>query len=77
MHTRTHALLEELKTVAIKVKSNQIQDVAGNAEEDPQGRGRRTLLIEAGAGGGGGRWVGEGRGGGGEGRRWGTGGPVC
>ena len=38
------------------------------AEEDPQGRGIGTLLVEAGAGGGGGGGGGEGKGRGGEGR---------
>ena len=42
------------------------------AEEDPQGRGVGTLLVEAGAGGGGGRGGGE-RGGGGRGGRGGGG----
>ena len=40
-----------------------------SVEEDPQGAGIGTLLVEAGAGGGGGR--GGGREGGGEGRRGG------
>ena len=40
------------------------------AEEDPQGRGIGTLLVEAGAEGGGG---GEGEGRGGEGGAWGRG----
>ena len=63
------ALLEELKIVAIEAKRSQIEDAVGSswaalaAEEDPQGRGIGTLLVEAGAGGGGGRG-----GGGGEGR---------
>ena len=49
------ALIGELKTVATKTKISQIEDVVGNswaalaAEEDPQGRGIRTLLVEAGA----------------------------
>ena len=64
------ALIEELKTVATEAKKNQIEDAVGSswaalaAEEDPQGRGIGTLLVEAGAGGGEGR--GRGRGGGGE-----------
>ena len=51
----------------------QIEDAVGSswaalaAEEDPQGRGIGTLLVEAGAGGGGGEGRG-GRGGGGGGR---------
>ena len=62
------ALLEELKIVATEAKRSQIEDAVGSswaalaAEEDPQGRGIGTLLVEAGAGGGGGR---EGRAGGG------------
>ena len=62
------AFIEELKTVAIKAKRSQIEDAVGSswaalaAEEDPQGRGIGTLLVEAGAGGGGGGG-GEGRGG--------------
>ena len=55
------ALIEELKTVATEVKISQIEDTVGSswaalaAEEDPQGRGIGTLLVEAGAGGGRGR----------------------
>ena len=55
------ALLEELKIVATEAKRSQIEDAVGisgavlAAEEDPQGRGIGTLLVEAGAGGGGGR----------------------
>ena len=74
------ALLEELKIVATEAKRSQIEDAVGSswaalaAEEDPQGRGIGTLLVEAGAGGGGGR---GGRGGkegrGGEGGAWGRG----
>ena len=54
------ALLEELKTVATEAKRSQIEDTVGSswvalaAEEDPQGRGIGTLLIEVGPGGGGG-----------------------
>ena len=66
------ALIEELKTVATEAKRSQIKDAVGSSwaalamEEDPQGRGIGTLLVEAGAGGG------EGRGGG-EGGTWGRG----
>ena len=66
------ALIEELKTVATEAKRSQIEDAAGSswaalaAEEDPQGGGTGTLLVEAGAGGGGGE---GGRGGGGVGQR--------
>ena len=55
------ALIEELKTVAIKADRGQIDDAVGTswaalaAEEDAQERGIGTLLVEAGAGGGGGR----------------------
>ena len=54
------ALIEELKIVATEAKRSQIEDAVGSswaalaAEEDPQGRGIGTLLVEAGAGGGGG-----------------------
>ena len=71
------ALLEELKIVATEAKRSQIEDAVGSswaalaAEEDPQGRGIGTLLVEAGAGGGGGRVEREGRGG--EGGAWGRG----
>ena len=65
------ALLEELKIVATEAKRSQIEDAVGSswaalaAEEDPQGRGIGTLLVEAGAGGEGGgeRGAGGGRGG--------------
>ena len=76
------ALIEGLKTAAIETKRSQIEDAVGSswaalaAEEDPQRKGIRTLLVEAGAGGGGrgrrgGGGVGEreGRGGGGFGQR--------
>ena len=69
------ALLEELKIVATEAKRSQKEDAVGSswaalaAEEDPQGRGIGTLLVEAGAGGGGG----GGRGGGGGGGRGGGG----
>ena len=59
------ALIGELKIVATEAKRSQIEDAVGSswtalaAEEDPQGKGIGTLLVEAGAGGGGGR---EGRG---------------
>ena len=66
----TSALIEELKIVATEAKRSQIEDAVGSswaalaAEEDPQGRGIGTLLIEAGAGGGGeGRRGGRGAGG--------------
>ena len=65
------ALIEELKTVATKAKRSQIENAVGSSwaalavEENPQGRGIGTLLIEAGAGGGQGR--------GGEGGAWGRG----
>ena len=55
------ALIEELKTVATEAKRSQIKDAVGSSwaalamEEDPQGRGIGTLLVEAGAGGGEGR----------------------
>ena len=61
------ALLEELKIVATEAKRSQIEDAVGSswaalaAEEDPQGSGIGTLLVEAG--------VGEGGGGGGRGER--------
>ena len=54
------ALLEELKIVATEAKRSQIEYAVGSswaalaAEEDPQGRGIGTILVEAGAGGGGG-----------------------
>ena len=77
------ALLEELKMVATEAKRSQIEDAVGSswaalaAEEDPQGRGIGTLLVEAGAGGGGERGGGGGGGGregrGGEGGAWGWG----
>ena len=59
------ALIEELKIVATEAKKTQIEDAVGSswaalaAEENPQGRGIGTLLIEAGAGGG--RGGGEGK----------------
>ena len=63
------ALLEEPKIVATEAKRSQIEDAVGSswaalaAEEDSQGRGIGTLLVEAGAGGGGGEGGGrEGRG---------------
>ena len=70
------ALLEELKTVATEVKRSQIEDVVCSswaalaAEEDPQGRGIGTLLVEVGEergrgrGGGGGEGEDEGKRGG-------------
>ena len=54
------ALIKELKIVATEAKRSQIEDAVGSSwavlatEEDPQGRGIGTLLVEAGAGGGGG-----------------------
>ena len=74
------ALLEELKIVATEAKRSQIEDAVGSswaalaAEEDPQGRGIGTLLVEAGAGGGGGRGGEGGRGAGGGGGERGAGG---
>ena len=59
----TSALLEELNIVATEAKRSQIEDAVDSswaalaAEEDPQGRGIGTLLVEArarGEGGGGG-----------------------
>ena len=56
------ALIEELKTVATEAKRSQIKDAVGSSwaalamEEDPQGRGIGTLLVEAGAGAGGRGW---------------------
>ena len=73
------ALIEELKTVATEAKRSQIEDAVGTswaalaAEEDPQGRGIGTLLVEAGAGGGGRGGGGEGKGRGREGGAWGLG----
>ena len=67
------ALIEELKAVATEAKRSQIEDTVGSswtalvAEEDPQGSGIGTPLVEAGAGGG--RERGEGRGGKGRGGR--------
>ena len=68
--TVASALIEELKIVATEAKRSQIEDAVGSswaalaAEEDPQGRGIGTLLVEAGAGGGGGGGEGRERGGG-------------
>ena len=76
------ALIEKLKIVATEAKRSQIEDAVGSswaalaAEEDPQGRGIGTLLVETGAGGGGGGGgggLGEGEGRGGEGRGVGAG----
>ena len=73
------ALLEELKIVATEAKRSQTEDAVGSlwaalaAEEDPQGRGIGTLLVEARAGGGGGRGAGRERGGGEMGGRGGGG----
>ena len=61
------ALIEQLKIVATEAKRSQIEDAVGSswaalaAEEDPQGRGIGTLLVESGS-----RRRGEGRGGEGE-----------
>ena len=67
------AFLEELKPVATEFKKSRIEDEADasceawvveeDPEEDPQGRGIRTLLVAAGAerGGGWGEWKGGGR----------------
>ena len=57
------ALIEERKTVVTEAKRRQKEEAVGSswaalaAEEDPQGRGIGTLLVEAraGEGGGGGR----------------------
>ena len=73
------ALLEELKIVATEAKRSQIEDAVGcswaalAAEEDPQGRGIGTLLVEAGAEGGRGGGEGRERGRGGRGGRGGGG----
>ena len=62
------ALLEELKIVVTEAKRSQIEDAVGSswaalaAEENPQGRGIGTLLVEVGAGGGGGGGGGVGAG---------------
>ena len=54
------ALIEERKTVVTEAKRRQIEEAVGSswaalaAEEDPQGRGIGTLLVEARAGEGGG-----------------------
>ena len=67
------ALIEELKIVATEAKRSQIEDAVGSswaalaAEEDPQGRGIGTLLVEAGVEGEGGGRGGEGEEQGGEG----------
>ena len=55
----TPALIEELKIVATEAKRSQKEDAVGSswaalaAEEDPQGRGIGTLVVDAGAEGGG------------------------
>ena len=73
------ALFEELKIVATEAKRRQTEEAVGSswaalaAEEDPQGRGMRTLLVKAGAGGGEGRGGRGGRGAGGKGGAWGRG----
>ena len=72
-------LIDELKIVATEAKITQIEDVVGSswaalaAEEDPQGRGIGTLLVEAGAGGGEGGGEGRERGRGERGGAWGRG----
>ena len=72
------ALIEELNIVATEAKRTQIEDAVASswaalaAEEGPQGRGIRTLLVEVGAGRGGGKGRG-GRGPGGRGGAWGRG----
>ena len=61
--------------MAVEAKRSQIDDAVGSSwaalavEEDPQGRGIGTLLVEAGAGGEEGRRGKRGRGGGGVGQR--------
>ena len=73
------ALIEELKIVATEAKRSQIKDAVGSswaalaAEEDPQGKGIGTLLVEAGARERGGRGEGRERGGGEVGGRGGGG----
>ena len=75
------ALIEELKIVATEAKRIQLEDAVDSSwaalavEEDSQGRGIGTLLVEAGAGGG--RGGGEGRGGRGAGGRGGARGWGC
>ena len=67
------ALLEELKILATEAKRSQIEDAVGSswaalaAEEDSQGRGIGTLLVEAGTGVGGRGGGGREKGGGGRG----------
>ena len=66
------ALIEELKTVVTEAKRSHIEDAVGSSwaalavDEDPQGRGIGTLLVEAGAGGGGEEGRGRGERGGGK-----------
>ena len=73
------AHIEELKILATEAKRSQIEDAVGSswaalaAEEDSQGRGIGTLLVEAGTGVGGRGGGGRERGGGGEGGAWGRG----
>ena len=77
--TMVSAFIEELKTVATEARKRQIENAVGSSwaalavEEDTQGRGIGTLLVEAGAGGGEGGGEERGRGGGGE-EAWGW---VC
>ena len=73
------ALLEELKVVATETKRSQVENAVGSlwaalaAEEDPQRRRIRTLLVEARAGEGGRGEGRRGRGAGGRGGAWGRG----
>ena len=72
-HAHTHTLLERLparpmaSALLEELKKSQIEDAVGKSwaalatEEDPQGRGVGTLLIEAGAEGEGGQGIGDGR----------------
>ena len=66
INTHTHT---ELKIVVTEAKKTQIEDAVGSswaalaAEENPQGRGIGTLLVEAGAGAGRGGGEGQGQGG--------------
>ena len=73
------ALFVELNVVATEAKRSRIEDAMDSswaalaAEEDPQGRGIGTLLVEAGAGRGGGGEGGGERGGEERGGAWGRG----
>ena len=72
-------LIEGLKIVATEANKTQMEDAVGSswaalaAEENPQGRGIGTLLVEAGAGGGGGKERGRRGAGGRGGGAWGRG----